>query len=108
LRLALPPNPFRRSLLARATWLWGALHVVGAVGAGAYGQPLVGPVWSSVVGALWIAGFTAFGVHTLARRRGEALFLANLGHSPLRTAALSIAWCLVLETGLQMVLRMPA
>jgi hypothetical protein len=86
--------------MARATWLWLALHVAGAVGAGAFGFPVV---YISLAGMVWVWGFTAFGVHVLTTRRGESLILANLGFSPWRTAGMVVAWCAALDGCLQIV-----
>jgi len=80
----LPPRPFVGALVARATWLWLGMLLIAAM------RP--GPL-----SVIWIWGFVALGVHLVARRRGEALILADLGFSATRTSLLVIAWCALLE-----------
>ena len=105
LRASLPPAPFLGAVLGRATWLWAVLHAAGAVGSAASGQSLA---YISLAGMMWVWGFTALGVHILTARRGESLILANLGFSPALMVGMVIAWCVVLDGCLQIVVSVLA
>ena len=106
MRESFPPSPFLGAVLARAIWIWGALHVVGAAYQIGSGMPVVNTHWTSLFATLWIWGFTAMGVHLLTNRRGESLILANLGFSKVLVAGLVLALCAVLEGCLEFAVAM--
>ena len=102
MRASLPPSPFLGAVLARAAWLWFALHVIGGAYQVGSGMPVVNTHWTSLFATLWIWGFTAMGVYLLTNRRGESLILANLGFSTAQTTGLVLALCAVLEGCLEL------
>ena len=102
MRGSFPPSPFLGAVLARAVWLWLALHVIGAAYQVGSGMPVVNTHWTSLFATLWIWGFTAGGVYLLTNRRGESVILANLGFSTARTTGLVLALCAVLEGCLEL------
>ena len=81
--LVFPPPPFRAALLRRAAGLWLLLRV-GVVVIGLLTG--LAPLHDLIVFTAPAAGFMALLAAWLtmfdARRRGEALFLADLGVSP--------------------------
>lgn len=100
----LPPKPFLRGMLVRATVVWVFLHALGTArpdillpdgmptDPGAFGS-LLGPG----LGLLLVWAVTGIVVVSEMHRREEVLFLANLGISRRRILALVVVWCAVLD-----------
>ncbi len=93
----LPPRPFLDAIAVRVTLVWLLIRAAAAIGSAAYGIPYP----ESVTGPLSTVPVVVFAVIVAVRfemwRRSELVFLANLGHSFGRTAALVTAQCLAFE-----------
>jgi hypothetical protein len=78
--VAYPPPPFRGALLRRAAGLWLLLRL-GIVGLGLMLElaPLAELVWLTAPAAGFLTLFAAWLTMFDARRRGEVLFLTDLG-----------------------------
>lgn len=111
--LRLPPRPFLDGIVLRTVIVWALMRSAGAVGTTAL-MRRIGAVGGSVgVGAsfvrnltpnpmsfLWIWGVVAIVLGVELVRRKESLFLANLGVSFYRIAALAFVLCALLDLAL--------
>ena len=111
--MRLPPKPFLRGILTRATWIWLFLHALtaggmmamrgtmagvdAALGTGEAVSPLVP---GGLVPVAWLWGVTALVLLAFMRGKGETLLLANLGVGRRHVAAVTVAWCALLDIGL--------
>jgi len=80
--------PFRNAFLFRGVFVW--LTVRMAAGIAEVADP-------NVLQEVWILAIVGVGVLLDARRRGEDLFLGNLGVPPVTIALLGVPGALVLE-----------
>lgn len=107
----LPPRPFLDRIVLRVLIVWAVLHAFGAAGNQALSAAglLVGGTFleslaPTVPSFLWIAAVVVVVLRVQASRYNEGLFLANLGVSFRRTAALAIVLCAALDLALGLTL----
>ena len=93
----LPPRPFLDAIAARVTLVWLLIRGAAAIGSAAmrvpYPEALTGPLITVPVVVIAVIIAVRFEMW----RRSELVFLANLGHSFGRIAALVATQCLVFE-----------
>jgi hypothetical protein len=111
--LRLPPRPFLGGIVLRTVVVWALMRSAGAVGTTAL-MRRVGAVGGSVgtgssfvrnlvpnpMSFLWIWGVVAIVLAVELVRRKEAPFLANLGISFRRIAAVAFVLCALLDIAL--------
>jgi hypothetical protein len=98
----IPPRPFFDVLVGRVVVLWVALHTVVAMQpTDTEGSALVLPPITVVA----LAAVIVVAIRIALRRRGEGLFLANLGYSFLHVGAVVLALVLALEALLGVAVR---
>lgn len=100
----LPPRPFLHTLLLRVAVVWAFLHGVLLAGSRVTGVPFPRSVTGSASAAVWVTVATVLVVCLEMRRNGELIFLANLGYSSRRIAAVAAAQCLLFDFGLRLTL----
>ena len=97
MRHPLPPRLFLDAIAIRVALVWLLLRAAAAMGSAGmripFPEALTGPLMTVPVVVLLVI----FAVCVEMRRRAELVFLANLGYSFGRIAALIAAQCLVLE-----------
>lgn len=93
----LPPRPFLDALAVRVTLVWLLIRVAAAMGSAAYLTPYPASVTGPLITVPVVVGAVIIAVRFEMGRRSELVFLANLGHSFGKIAALVAAQCLVFE-----------
>ena len=100
----LPPGPFRRPLLVRTAAVWTFLRLAAMAGTAMAGQANQGAIVGSIGLALLVDPVVVLVLFIDMKRRGELIYLANLGYSFQRLAVGLIGLCLGFEAALRGVL----
>ena len=98
----LPPDPFRRAFIARAFGVWVVLRLTSTSGQEIVGVSRAEALVGTTAGAIWLAAAVCVAVWYDARRRGELIFLANLGFGLPALLAVVLATSAVLEAAVRM------
>lgn len=104
MRPFLPPAPFRGTLLLRVGVVWAVLRAVALSGMGGLGASIWMTPAQFLAGTPWVVLVLVVAVRIDTERRGEAVFLANLGYGFRHLAGLTAALGLVLDVVLAVAL----
>ncbi len=99
-RPLLPPQPFLGALLRRTVLAWFFLRFIATRGLDGSGLASPAELAGTLTGQAWVVAFVLAAVWIDLRRRGETVFLANLGFGKARVAGLILAVCFTLEVAL--------